>query len=62
MLKQQLQERSKEVFDLSIRLKRFTDTQTIIERKDLVVQTELSFKNQKFTTTMDEIIERKLNK
>lgn len=60
-MKQTLQERSKEVFDLGLRLKKFTQAMDIIEKKSTFVQTEVSFKNEAFTTTVDAIIEKKLN-
>ena len=57
-----LQERAKEIFELSNSLKKFTSKLDIVEREAREIQTNLSFKNDHFTTTMDEILYNKIHK
>lgn len=56
-----LQERSKENFDLQQRLKKFTSHLDIIEKSHAEIQTDVSFKNEEFTTSLDQILKNKLN-
>lgn len=56
-----LQERSKENFDLQQRLKKFTSHLDIIEKSHIEIQTDVSFKNEEFTTSLDQILKNKLN-
>ena len=48
-----LQERNKEIFDLTQRLKKFTSQFKIIEQMNNECQTDISFKNDHFTQTID---------
>ena len=56
-----LKERSKENFDLHQRLKKFTQRLDIIVKSNAEIQTDVSFKNEDFTTSLDMILKNKLN-
>ena len=54
-----LQERAREIFTIHQELKKYTSKLDIVERETREVQTDLCFKNEKFTTTMDQILLKK---
>lgn len=58
---EQLQDRSKEIFELAAQLKQYTDHLNITVKDAKEVQTQVSFKNEHFTTTIDQIMVNKMN-
>jgi len=52
-------ERAKEIYDLQHALKKYTKQMEVIDRENRDIQTDLTFKNEEFTATMDEIIFKK---